>query len=108
VCYRPGVTEQPILADRIRELAAEAGYDVIAHPGLEVPLEVRQAIKRELGLKTIQNVNNALKADPNRQGQGGGRPIDPHVERCPACQQAIRNEAARLALQQFLTRKRRA
>jgi len=102
VGYPRAVTEQTI-ASRVRELAAEAGYDVVANPDLEVPLQVRQAIKKQLGLKTIQNVNSALE----HIGRQGGHAAISHEHRCPACLQVLQTQKAKKEVERIQVLKKK-
>lgn len=95
--------EYPSLAAQIRALAEERGYYTLDD---DAKREMRRALALELRTR-IQNVVGALAKDPRNQGRGGGRPREPHIQRCPACQQALRNDAARLALQQVVVSKRK-
>jgi len=103
--YRARVTEPLTLAARIRQLAVEAGYEIV-DSYKDVPLEVRREIAAEIAsllpenAKAIQYVNKALDQNfsrPTRQGQGGGRPRT-HADRCPLCEQAITTRRAHEAI----------
>jgi len=104
--YRaPVSTEPPTLAARIRQLAAERGYEDVQRYQ-DVPLKVRQElaalIASEVSSKPIQYVNNAL----GRGVQGGGRPerkiSDSH--RCPCCGQVFQTQLARNHAKEFLAK----
>jgi len=85
------------LADQIRSLAAQLGFDVVANPSLDVPLSVRREIKQRLGLP-IQNVNKALKQTKAQ----GAQPAPQDEHHCPACGQALRSHRAHEQLNLFL------